>query len=237
MSRKRKALIGIVSKPVKYAHETVFRFDELVDNIRYLLVRNGALAIGILPPMATLDFHEDDFLDSTVLSDEELADFKLLVDACDGIILQGGLNSLSYEAAIAKYAIEKKMPILGICAGFNNLIRAFGGDVRFNASGSHNKHGKEPVHQVTIIKESKLFEILLTERIAVNSMHTMIAEPRDIKGWQPVAYSEDGLVEAIELATDQFALGLKWHPEVMVDDDPRMEKIFRAFLAACQSQI
>jgi len=50
-----------------------------------------------------------------------------LIDKCDGIVIQGGLSSDDYEIKAAKYAIDNDIPILGICAGFNNIIRAMGG--------------------------------------------------------------------------------------------------------------
>lgn len=48
------------------------------------------------------------------------------IKLCDGIILQGGINYSTYEVNLAKYLIDKNIPVLGICAGVNCLIKAGG---------------------------------------------------------------------------------------------------------------
>lgn len=48
------------------------------------------------------------------------------IKLCDGIILQGGINYSTYEVNLAKYLIDKNIPVLGICAGMNCLIKAGG---------------------------------------------------------------------------------------------------------------
>lgn len=72
--------------------------------------------------------------------------YKLL-DICDGIILEGGLSSASYEVEAAKYAINNDIPLLGICAGFNNIIRAMGGNVFLIENNlKHNKEDGQYAH-------------------------------------------------------------------------------------------
>lgn len=235
MYQNRKPMIGIVSKPVKYRHEPLWHYDELVDDLRYRVVQNGAIAIGILPTSNTMKFNDTDEFDSTTLSQEELEDLYAVIDQCDGIILEGGLSSSAYEIEVARYAINKNKPIIGICAGFNNLIRAMGGDVKVDSTGKHNVQSKEAVHGIKIAKGSRLYAILNEENVAVNSVHTMIATDADIKEFKVVARSEDGLVEAIELEGKKFVLGMKWHPELMVEFDPRMNGIFVEFLKACKN--
>jgi putative glutamine amidotransferase len=51
-------------------------------------------------------------------------------------------------------------------------------------------------------------------------------------GLQAVATSPDGLVEGVEGAGNQFLLGVQWHPEDLVEVDPRMRRLFDAFIAA-----
>ena len=62
----------------------------------------------------------------------------------------------------------------------------------------------------------------------------MIASDADIKEFCIAARSEDGLVEAIELRVKRFVMGIKWHPESMIEVDPRMNDIFMEFLKACK---
>jgi len=230
----KKLIIGIVSKPVRYESESLWHYDELVDDLRYIIVKNGAIAIGILPTSNTMNFNRDDTLDKTILSKEELNDLYEVLDKCDGIILEGGLSSSAYEVEIAKYAIKMNKPILGICAGFNNLIRALGGDVVLDTTGKHNIYSKDIAHNIKIEKNTRLFNIFNEDNVKVNSIHTMIANDFDIKEFKISAHSEDGLVEAIELDNKKFVMGIKWHPELMLDIDNRMNKIFIEFLKVCR---
>ena len=236
MENNIKPLIGIVSKPTRYKQDPLWQYDELIDDFRYLMVQNGALAIGILPTAHTMTFNDNDDYDPTMLSQEELDDLYRIVDMCDGILLEGGIGSSAYEIEVAKYAIEQDKPLLGICAGFNNLIRATGGDVRYDPDCGHNVFSKEMVHRVNIEKDSQLFRIIDVESLPVNSIHVMIADDSDIKNLKITARSEDNLVEAVELDDKTFVIGIKWHPELMLDTTPSMNNIFVEFIAACRTQ-
>jgi putative glutamine amidotransferase len=56
-------------------------------------------------------------------------------------------------------------------------------------------------------------------------------------GLTPVAVAADGLIEGVELepSDDRFVLGVQWHPEDLVDVDPRMRRLFDAFIAAARA--
>ena len=120
----KKPIIGIIGKvQPQYGEDIWHRIDE-VDEIRYLIVRNGGTAIMLLPTEETLKFNDNDVKDNKVLSEEELEELYRQIDLCDGFILQGGLYSCSYEIEMAKRIIELDKPLIGICAGFNNILRA-----------------------------------------------------------------------------------------------------------------
>jgi putative glutamine amidotransferase len=53
-------------------------------------------------------------------------------------------------------------------------------------------------------------------------------------GLRPVALASDGLIEGVEVADDRFVVGVQWHPEDLVDVDPRMRRLFDAFIAAAR---
>ena len=61
--------------------------------------------------------------------EEEKNELYRQIDLCDGFILQGGLYSSNYEIEMAKRIIELDKPLIGICAGFNNILRALGTNV------------------------------------------------------------------------------------------------------------
>ena len=119
-----KPIIGIIGKvQPQYGEDIWHRIDE-TDEIRYLIVKNGGIAITLLPTEATLKFNDNDIKDDTILSEEELNELYRQIDLCDGFILQGGLYSSNYEIEMTKKIIELDKPLIGICAGFNNILRA-----------------------------------------------------------------------------------------------------------------
>ena len=110
----KKPLIGIIGKvQPQYGEDIWHRIDE-VDEIRYLIVKNGGIAITLLPTEATLKFNDNDIKDNTILSEEEKKDLYRQIDLCDGFILQGGLFRANYELEMAKRIIELDKPLIGI---------------------------------------------------------------------------------------------------------------------------
>jgi putative glutamine amidotransferase len=53
-------------------------------------------------------------------------------------------------------------------------------------------------------------------------------------GLVPVATSPDGLIEGVETGNGHFLIGVQWHPEDLVDVDPRMKRLFDAFIDAAR---
>jgi putative glutamine amidotransferase len=142
------------------------------------------------------------------------------------------------ELAAVRWAVENKLPVLGICRGAQVLAVACGGtlvqhipDVR----SADNHEGR--THGVKIVRGSRL-ERVGTDTGQVTSLHHQ-AVKRPGKGMVPVARSDDGIIEAIESADPtQWLVGVQWHPEIDYyydDDDPSgrwAARLFRAFVVA-----
>ena len=61
----------------------------------------------------------------------------------------------------------------------------------------------------------------------------MIAPKENVEKFAKItSYSEDGLVESFEVESKKFVMGVKWHPELMLDEDAN--NIFKAFVEACK---
>ena len=224
-----KPIIGIVGKPS--IEKDMWHYMEIVDDIRYTLIKNGAIAIGLLPTDNKINFKLDEEVDKELLSFNEIEDLRTIINKLDGVVLQGGLVSNQYEEEIAKICIDNDIPILGICSGFNNLIRALGGHVYIDSNVFHNQFGSKIAHNVEIIKDSKLFNILKSTNFHVNSIHTCIAKEDKIKKCKVVAKCpNDDTVEAIEIPNKRFVIGIKWHPELMESMNP----IFVEFIKECR---
>ena len=179
MKKLNKPIIGIVGKPSM--NIDMWHYMEIVDDIRFALEKNGALVIGLLPTDKKIDFKLDEETDNYILTNEEKEDLENILSKLDGVVLEGGLVSNQYEEEIARICIKKDIPILGICSGFNNLIRALGGYVRMNSNIFHNQFGAKIAHEVNLIENSKLFSILKKKKLTVNSIHTYTAMEEDIK--------------------------------------------------------
>lgn len=230
----KRPIVGIIGKvQPQYGEDIWHRIDE-VDELRYLIVKNGGIAIMLLPTEATLKFNDNDIKDNTILSDEEKNELYRQIELCDGFILQGGLYSSNYEIEMAKRIIELDKPLIGICAGFNNILRALGTDVIEDKTKSHDIYNKDYRHKISVIKETKLHDLINKDEYYVNSIHSMIAPKEKVEGYAKISsISYDGLVESFELNNKKFVIGIKWHPELMLEDE-FTKKIFKEFIEKCK---
>ena len=230
---KNKPIIGIIGKvQPKYDEDLWHRIDEL-DEIRYLIVKNGGIAITLLPTEATMKFNDNDIKDEKELNSEEIEGLYKQIELCDGFVLQGGLYSCNYEIEIAKKVIELDKPLIGICAGFNNILRALGSDVILDKTKSHDIYDKNYRHKIKIEKDTELYKMVEREEIDVNSIHSMIATKELVEPYAKISsYSKDGLVESFEVPNKKFVMGIKWHPELLLDET-YVDEIFKMLINKC----
>ena len=179
--------------------------------------------------------------------------------ACDALLLPGGgdVDPKRYgQTATAKCGkpfplrdeVEMKMleaflptgkPILGMCRGVQVMNVYFGGTLIQDIKGTQKcSHSDNPcrykgIHGITLTEGTKLQSILEMTRLDVNSMHHQVAEAVG-NGLTVAAVSEDGYIEALELTSHPFCIGVQWHPEHMSKRTKRQRKIFDAFVAACK---
>ena len=145
-----------------------------------------------------------------------------------------------FEAALARGAFERKLPVLAICRGIQILNVALGGTLVGDipseiGSNYHAKIGPDvfEAHQNVRIDDScGLAALLGTDELKVNSIHHQ-ALRRVADGIHPVAWADDGVIEAIEADDPHWPLiGVQWHPEYLdVVDDAPSRKLFAAFVA------
>lgn len=169
------------------------------------------------------------------------ADPAEVLDAIDGLILPGGgdIDPACYdgtshgehydvsperdafELALVRAALARPaLPILCICRGMQVLNVALGGDVvahlpdEIGESIPHRAPGLMPVgHAVRLEDGSTLHAIHDTTTLQVQSIHHQ-AVRRLAGGLTALAWSADGVVEAAELAANDFVVAVQWHPEL-----------------------
>lgn len=147
---------------------------------------------------------------------------------------------------LIKAAIKAKVPLLAICRGFQELNVAYGGSlhqaVQEVAGMADHREPKNqsieqqyaPTHSVTLAKNGYLADLLKTDQIMVNSLHGQGVNKLG-QGLVAEAYAPDGLIESIRVAdAETFALGVQWHPEWLVLENPAYLSIFSAFGDACR---
>lgn len=149
-------------------------------------------------------------------------------------------NRTEFEMALIKAALAKNIPILAICAGQQLLCAMHGGkllqDIQtaFPEAMNHEQknlgiHMSEPAHSIKIIPGTLLHKIVAKDQMMVNSSHHQAVKS---VGDNTIisAVAPDGIVEAIELTSYEFALGVEWHPEYLATAEDNL--IIKAFIEA-----
>ena len=186
---------------------------------------------------------------------------KRLAGMCDGFLLTGGhdvspelyhekpLDGLTLcckkrdilEGIVLEEAIGTDKPILGICRGIQFINVRLGGTLYQDLPTQHPsgvEHHQPapydvPIHNVKVMKDSPLYELLKTESLAVNSCHHQAI--RELApGLTAMAAAPDGLVEALYKPACRFLWAVQWHPEFAYRKDEKSRRIFDAFVGAAR---
>ncbi|MGH7040183.1 MAG: gamma-glutamyl-gamma-aminobutyrate hydrolase family protein [Stellaceae bacterium] len=144
---------------------------------------------------------------------------------------------------LIREAVRRDLPILAICRGIQELNVALGGTLHQRVSEipgrlSHRppKDAPEgpygPAHSVNILPGGRLAALLGAGEIMVNSLHSQGID-RPAPGLFVEALAPDGQIEAVSLPTARFVIGVQWHPEYKLLENPVSQVLFAAFEQAC----
>ena len=233
---KNKPIIGIISRPAINFEGPNELF--ILEKYRTAIIKSGGIPIGILPTQ-DLEYEKNKPSQTKRLDDNEKKDLIREIKMCDGIILSGGNKFYEYDEFICEYALNKDIPLLGICAGMQAMARIDNRkkyedyrNIKNNTGINHYKMDEPYVHEVHIYKDSMLGNIIGQNIIKVNSVHNYhITKTNEfiVSG-----ISEDGFIEAIEMKNKKFIIGVQWHPEKIIDQDEPSRKIFESFINICK---
>lgn len=138
----------------------------------------------------------------------------------------------TWELALTREALDRDLPLLGICRGAQVLTVALGGTLVQHVpdlpDARAHKHGPGEFasHVVRTVAGSRVAAALGPDA-AVSCYHHQAVDELPA-GLRATAHAEDGVVEAVELAGDGFAVGVQWHPEQALDDLRLMESLVQA---------
>lgn len=246
-------IIGIVMKPFltsQITGKSLWKDLYIKQDFSDILSIYNATSIGIIPQSILLNRENSNDIDLSKENELTYIEKNHLIsqiNLCNGLILQGGLSSHKYEIFIAQYAIKHNIPILGICAGFNNIARAIGIKVEYNKelAKKHNIYNTKVCHSITIQKDAKILSQndLLDTTFFVNSIHSMILPICKIQSNNKInieAIAKDfeiediseTTIEAFSVKNTKFCLAIKWHPELL-PNDKITNIIFKKFVEAC----
>ncbi len=228
-----KPIIGIIGRP----HKTNTEVNVIVchEEYRNAVIKCGGIPITILPTQLA-EYIDTRPSEMPKMTNEEKEDIKRQLDLCNGVIFCGGQRIYEYAYEAFDYIYEKNIPCLGTCLGMQTMACARNGRdsknvlAKVESEIDHKVIKPEFVHYVDIKHGTKLYEILEKNRIRVNSKHGYCI--RNAGDMKISAFSEDGIIEGIEMEEKKFMIGVHWHPEDLLDED--MEKIMKAFIQACE---
>lgn len=191
----------------------------------------------------------------------DLSGLNSLLPRLDGLLLSGGLDIQPHyyneephaklgeveplmdelEFALARWAIEKDIPTLGICRGLQLMNVAFGGSLYQDLAEEYGTKLFHPnwdaprntiIHDVHVEVGSIAEEIFGVRDIAANSLHHQGVKLPG-KGVRISGYADDGVVEMIEVPSKRFMVGMQCHPEELYTEHGRWQRLFQAFTDAC----
>ncbi len=143
------------------------------------------------------------------------------------------------ELALLRGALDRDMPVLGICGGEQLLAVALGGtliqhipDSVVDALAHEQPNPRDEAgHPVALTAGSRLAAIVGSVGMAVNSSHHQaVRDPGPDAAVNAVA--PDGVIEGIEDPRRRFCLGVQWHPEFLID--PGDARLFAALIDAAR---
>lgn len=230
----KKVVVGLVAKHGKIKNKITKTF--INDEMKNAIFANGGIAVGVLPSMRRITFannkNEKEISDNidNLFTQEEKENLIAQIKLCDGIILSGGGKTDAYEIFVAKYCYDNDVPIIGICAGQNNIIRAAGGRIKKVKKRWIHQSKKQYAHKVFVSSESKFFDFIQGS-FSVNSRHKNTVE--ESGKLTVTAYDDFGNIEIAEAKNKRCYVGMRFHPESLYRLDENHNMIFRKFIELC----
>ncbi|MHB8210898.1 MAG: gamma-glutamyl-gamma-aminobutyrate hydrolase family protein [Acidithiobacillus sp.] len=187
-----------------------------------------------------------------ILFPPQCPEARLILSRCDALVLTGGgdispdfygaprddsIHAVhpdrdASEIALAREAIARRIPVLGICRGLQIINVALGGDLLQDLPKSigtricHRNAEHNPVmHEVIVLADTLLGRIAGRDTLEISSWHHQA-----IANMAPAlrinAIAEDGVIEAVDMPDNPDVFAVQWHPEHTAAGDPHQQALF-----------
>ena len=150
-----------------------------------------------------------------------------------------------FELELARLALDKDLPMLGVCRGLQVLNVSAGGtliqDIPSEVNQALTHEVNNPLyaiaHEVWVTRGSTLSRLMQdqladNEVLQVNSRHHQ-AIKKTAAGFEVSATAPDGVIEAIERPGSRFCMAVQWHPENFWRTG-EFRELFEEFVRACE---
>ena len=192
-----EAVVNAGGIPVLVPHVTAERAEEYLDMLDGVVIAGGAFDV---PP--------------SFYGQEPRAGLGRIVEARS-----------AFERQLIIHALDRDVPLLGVCGGMQLLNVALGGTLHQDVAerpgtGVHMQlhDRRQPSHGVTVSPGSLLARLTGAGELAVNSTHHQVVDALG-NSLVACAVADDGVVEAIESTQRLRALGVQWHPEALAGSE------------------
>ena len=151
----------------------------------------------------------------------------------------------SFEFELARLALDKDLPMLGVCRGLQLLNVSAGGtliqDIPSEVNQALTHEVNNPLyaiaHEVWVTRGSTLSRVMQDQLadndvLQVNSRHHQ-AIKQTAAGFEVSATAPDGVIEAIERPASRFCMAVQWHPENFWRTG-EFRELFEEFVRACE---